>query len=123
MALFNARSADRDQTSDQGRLDALVRSIQDVRAGIVKERRGLERRYADAVGHASQVMDTGYDGERDSQEEAMLSKAEGDALYARRRMAELDRQLGALDALVVRVRVMFDEPAELVARRALSPGS
>jgi hypothetical protein len=65
MVFFKARSSARDKTSDQARVAALVRQINEVRTGVMKERRGLERRYADFVGQASQLVDTGYEGERD----------------------------------------------------------
>ncbi len=113
MVLFKGRSSERDRSSDQSRIAALVRQIGDVRSGVMKERRGLERRYADIVGTASQIIDTGYDGERDDASERRLSRVENDVLYARKRMAELDRHLEALDALTERVRVMFDPVDEI----------
>ncbi|MEM1286388.1 MAG: hypothetical protein AAGH43_13465 [Pseudomonadota bacterium] len=117
MALFRARSQDRDRSSDQHRLATLVRHIGDVRSGVVRERRGLERRYADTVAVAAQLVDTDYGGERESEDETQLARAESDVLYARRRMAELDRQLDLLDGLTERVKVMFDPPEELKKRR------
>lgn len=117
MALFKARNSDRDKTGDQARLAALMRHISDVRMGVMKERRGLERRYSDFIGQASHLVDTGYDGERDAAAEASLTRVEDNALYARRRMAELDYQLESLDGLVERVKVMFDPPEELRKRR------
>jgi hypothetical protein len=113
MVFFKARSSARDKTSDQARVAALVRQINEVRTGVMKERRGLERRYADFVGQASQLVDTGYEGERDEGAEQQLSKVESDALYARQRMAELDRHLESLDALTERVKVMFDPIDEI----------
>lgn len=115
MAFFIGRSSERDKSSDQARVAALVRQIADVRSGVVKERRGLERRYADSVGTASQLVDTGYEGERDEAAERKLTKVESDTLYARQRMAELDRHLESLDALSERVKVMFD-PIDEIAR-------
>jgi hypothetical protein len=115
MVFFKGRNTARDKSSDEARVAALVRQIQDVRNGVMKERRGLEKRYADFVGTASQLVDTGYDGERDEAAEAQLTKVESDTLYARRRMAELDRHLGSLDALSERVKVMFD-PIDEIAR-------
>ena len=60
-------------------------------------------------------MDTGYEGERGQGAEAELSKVESDVLYARRRMAELDRHMQSLEALGERVKVMFD-PVDEIAR-------
>jgi hypothetical protein len=113
MVFFKARSSARDKTSDQARVAALVRQINEVRTGVMKERRGLERRYADFVGQASQLVDTGYEGERDESAEQQLTKVESDALYARQRMAELDRHLESLEALTERVKVMFDPIDEI----------
>lgn len=113
MVFFKARSSQRDKTSDASRVAALVRQIDEVRSGVMKERRGLERRYADFVGQASQLVDTGYDGERDESAEAQLTKVESDALYARQRMAQLDRHLESLAALTDRVKVMFDPVDEI----------
>lgn len=121
MALFKARDSNRDKTGDKARLDALMRHIGDVRMGVMKERRGLERRYSDFIGQASHLVDTGYDGERDEGDEADLTRAEDNAVYARRRMAELDYQLESLDGLVERVKVMFEPPEELRKRRRRSP--
>ena len=117
MVLFRARSKDRDRSSDQNRLATLVRHIGEVRSGVVRERRGLERRYADTVAVAAQLVDTDYDGERESEDEAQLVRAEADVLYARQRMAELDRQLDLLDGLAERVKIMFEPPEELKKRR------
>lgn len=117
MALFRSRNRDRDKTGDQARLTALMRHIADVRMGVMKERRGLERRYSDFIGQASHLVDTGYDGERDEGDEADLTRVEDNAVYARRRMAELDYQLESLDGLVERVKVMFDPPEEIRKRR------
>lgn len=117
MALFKARNSDRDKTGDKARLTALIRHISDVRMGVMKERRGLERRYSDFIGQASHLVDTGYEGERDDADEAELSRVEDNALYARRRMAELDYQLESLDGLVERVKVMFEPPEEIRKRR------
>ncbi|MFN3172164.1 MAG: hypothetical protein ACE37E_15870 [Hyphomicrobiales bacterium] len=113
MVLFKARSSARDKTSDDARVAALVRQIQDVRSGMMKERRGLERRYSDFVGQASQLVDTGYEGERDDAAEQRLTKVESDALYARKRLSDLDRHLESLDALTERVKVMFDPIDEI----------
>lgn len=113
MVFFKARSSARDKTSDDARVAAIVRQIQDVRSGVMKERRGLERRYADFVGHASQLVDTGYEGERDDSAEQQLTKVESDALYARKRLSDLDRHMKSLDALVERVKVMFDPIDEI----------
>lgn len=113
MVLFKARSSARDKTSDDARVAALVRQIQDVRSGMMKEQRGLERRYSDFVGQASQLVDTGYEGERDDGAEQQLTKVESDALYARKRLSDLDRHLKSLDALAERVKVMFDPIDEI----------
>jgi len=113
MVLFKARSSVRDKTSDDARVAALVRQIQEVRAGMMKERRGLERRYSDFVGQASQLVDTGYEGERDDAAEQQLTKVESDALYARKRLSDLERHLKSLDALTERVKVMFDPIDEI----------
>lgn len=120
MALFKARNSDRDKTGDKARLAALMHHISDVRMGVMKERRGLERRYSDFIGVASHLVDTAYDGERDAGDEAELTRVEDNALYARRRMAELDYQLESLDGLVERVKVMFDPPEEIRKRRKRS---
>lgn len=113
MVLFKARSSVRDKTSDDARVAALVRQIQEVRTGMMKERRGLERRYSDFVGQASQLVDTGYEGERDDAAEQQLTKVESDALYARKRLSDLERHLKSLDALTERVKVMFDPIDEI----------
>ena len=113
MALFQARNPDRDAAADKARLDALIRHIGDVRAGVLKERRGLERRYADAAGIAADLVDNAYEVQREAEDEAALSRAERDLMHARRRMAELDRQLGVLDGLSERVRVLFVAPDDL----------
>lgn len=113
MVLFKARSSVRDKTSDDARVAALVRQIQEVRTGMMKERRGLERRYSGFVGQASQLVDTGYEGERDDAAEQQLTKVESDALYARKRLSDLDRHLNSLDALTERVKVMFDPIDEI----------
>lgn len=80
---------------------------------MMKERRGLERRYADFVGQAAHLVDTGYEGERDDGAEQQLTKVESDALYARKRLSDLDRHLKSLDALTDRVKVMFDPIDEI----------
>jgi len=113
MVFFKARSSARDKNSDQSRIAALIRQINEVRTGVRKERLGLERRYADFVGDASQLVDTGYEGERDDAAEQRLTEVESNALYARQRMAELDRHLESLDALAERVKVMFDPVDEI----------
>ncbi|MBV6656834.1 MAG: hypothetical protein KI785_03605 [Devosiaceae bacterium] len=118
MALFRARNRDRDARSDKARLDALVRHIGDVKTGIMKERRGLERRYADAIGDASHLVDTDYSVEREAEDEQALVQAEADVVYAHGRIVELDRQLGVLDGLVERVNVLFDPPEALEKRRS-----
>ncbi|MFK7793512.1 MAG: hypothetical protein AB8B88_12680 [Devosiaceae bacterium] len=115
MVFFQGRSSQRDKNSDEARIAALIRQIGDVRTGVMKERRGLERRYSDFVGTASQLVDTGYEGERDEAAEKQLTKVESDTLYARKRMVELDRHLQSLDALAERVKVMFD-PVDEIAR-------
>ena len=117
MVFFKARSSDRDKNSDKARVSALVRQIDEVRSGVMRERRGLERRYADFVGKASHLVDTGYDGERDAGAEAELKRVEANALYARQRMAELDRHLESLEALTERVKVMFDPVDEIAKLR------
>ncbi|MEM6384311.1 MAG: hypothetical protein AAF739_16680 [Pseudomonadota bacterium] len=113
MRSFRARNPQRDARSDKARLDALVRHIGDVRAGIAKERRGLERRYADVIGEAAHLVDTVADVIREPENEEALSQAEANALYAAQRIAELDRQLGVVDGLTERVKVMFEPPDEL----------
>ena len=110
MPLFQARSADRDARADKARLDALIRHIGEVREGVLRERRGLERRHADAVGLAADLVDNDHQVAREAEDEAALTRAEADLLHARRRLAELDRQLGVLDGLIERVRVLFDAP-------------
>lgn len=113
MFFFKARNPDRDKTSDKARLDALVRQVDEVRSGVMRERRGLERRYADWLGEASHLVDTGYDGDRDEAAERDLSRVESNAQYASRRMAELDRHMSALDGLTDRIKVMFETPEAL----------
>ncbi|MEM6712839.1 MAG: hypothetical protein AAF590_11240 [Pseudomonadota bacterium] len=117
MVLFKGRSSERDKSSDTARIASLIKQIDDVRAGIRRERRGLERRYSEVVYDAAHIMDTGYEGERGEAAEEALSKVENDALYARRRMSELDRHTQSLEALAERVKVMFDPVDEIAQLR------
>jgi hypothetical protein len=88
------RSTERDEATDQLRLDGIRAAIRHVIASVEREDEGLRRRIADAAGRASGLAGT-EDGQglaREAADEALLAEAERQLLAASARLADLREQ-------------------------------
>lgn len=98
--VFQTRSPDRDSQTDEGRRQAIAGVVARQRADVDREMAGLQRRMDDAYQRAAALLanSEGY-GERSAREEEEIVAFEASAEAARKRIADLARQLEMFEAI------------------------
>jgi len=89
---FRTRGPERDQHTDQGRLQAVKTAIEGVIADIERERDGLDQRLKDVLGRASLAVGTGSDDyqEREVNDGAYIKTLEDEVVVGQQRLAKLN---------------------------------
>ena len=97
---FQVRSAERDEQTDRERLRSVLRIIESAIASVQKEKATLQARVDTARDVAALSTGTAYDEylTRETIDTARITEYEGHMLAGEKRIGELERQLGGLEA-------------------------
>ena len=97
---FQVRSAERDEQTDRERLRSVSRTIESAIASVQKEKGTLQTRVDTARDLAALSAGTAYDEylTRETIDTARITEYERQMLAGEKRIGELERQLGGLEA-------------------------